>query len=76
MIEEHLRSIHCIHIGSGRNNQYQLDEFVHNNYHSVNIVFGHWQGGNKVHNHMLEYLGRIFVGFSRLICFYYKVLFI
>jgi hypothetical protein len=57
MIEELLRSLHCIHIGSGRNKPHQLGEFAHNHHHRVMILFGHGQGGNKVHTHLLEPLG-------------------
>jgi hypothetical protein len=58
MIKELLRSLHCIHIGSGRNKHHQLGMFVHNNHHRVMICFGHGQGGIEVHTHLLEPLTR------------------
>jgi RNase H-like domain found in reverse transcriptase len=51
MIEELVRSLHCIHIGSGRNKHHQLGDFVHNHHHRVMILVCHGQGGNKVHTH-------------------------
>jgi hypothetical protein len=64
MIEELFRSLHCIHIASGRNKHQQIDEFVHNHHHRVMILFGHGQGGNKVHTHLQESVG-ICSNFSR-----------
>ena len=47
VVEEHLRSCHCVHIGSGRDEHHQLGEFIHNYYHRVMNRFGLGQGGVK-----------------------------
>jgi hypothetical protein len=40
MIEELLRSLHCLHIGSGRSKHHRLGEFVQNHHHGVMFLLG------------------------------------